>query len=536
VSNTLRRAAGGLAAAAALISAVTIVSRIVGFGRTFVLAQAVGTSCLSQAYLTATALPTVIFEVVAGGALASMVVPALASAFAGGRLDEARQTASALLTWVVLLLVPVGVGALLLARPLMSLLVGSSRGCDRTDVVQVAASIFAILAPGIVLYGVAVVCGGILQAQHRFLAPALAPLISSLVVVSAYLVFWGTYDGDLDDLGQLTRSALLVLAVGTLLGVVVLAITTAVPAARLRLRPQLRFPPGVGSRVRTLALAGLGGFVAQQLTMLLAVALANRYGEDGSLAVYTFTWAVYLLPYAVLAVPIATSAFPRLAGADRDEQYASTAATTTRIVVLVAMLGAALLVATAIPLARVFIGQVPGGTPPDRMAWALVAFAPGLVGFSIVAHVGRALYARGSGRAATVAIVVGWVTAMAADLALAAWLPPRWTVVGLGLGNAIGMTVAASLLLAALRRETGGGGVDHLARAAASAMAAAIVGASVGLGMARWFAPAGPAISFGQAVLVGLLTLAAFGAVALLLDRGDLRRLLARLRRSEAPS
>jgi putative peptidoglycan lipid II flippase len=537
VSNTLRRAAGGLAAAAALISAVTILSRIVGFGRTFVLAQAVGTSCLSQAYLTATALPTVIFEVVAGGALASMVVPVLAGAVAGGRLDEARQTASALLTWAVVLLVPVAVAALLLARPLMSLLVGGSRGCDRTDVVQVAASIFAILSPGIVLYGIAVVCGGILQAQHRFFAPALAPLVSSLVVVSAYLVFWGTYDGDLDDLSQLTRGALLILAVGTLLGVVVLATTTAVPAAGFRLRPQLRFPPGIAARVRILALAGLGGFVAQQLTMLLAVALANRYGENGSLAVYTFTWAVYLLPYAVLAVPIATSAFPRLAGsAEQDEQYASTAATTTRIVVLASMLGAALLVATAIPLSRVFIGQVPGGTPPERMAWALAAFAPGLVGFSIVAHVGRALYARGSGRAATVAIVVGWATAMAADLALTTSLPPRWTVVGLGLGNAIGMTVAAILLLVALRRETDGGGLVNLSRAAAGGAAAALVGASAGFGVARWFGPSGPVFSFGQAVVVGLVTLGVFGAVALLLDKGDLRRLLTRLRRSEARS
>jgi putative peptidoglycan lipid II flippase len=538
VSNTLRRAAGGMAAAAALISAVTILSRIVGFGRTFVLAQAVGTSCLSQAYLTATALPTVIFEVVAGGALASMVVPVLAAAIAGGRVDEARQTASALLTWVIVLLVPIGIAALLLAHPLMSLLVGGSGGCDRTDVVRVAATIFAVLAPGIVLYGIAVVCGGILQAQHRFLAPALAPLMSSLIVVSAYLLFWATYEGSLDDLSELTRSALLLLAVGTLLGVVVLAATTAIPAAGIRLRPTLHFPPGVAPRVRTLALAGLGGFVAQQLTMLLAVALANRYGEDGALAVYTFTWAVYLLPYAVLAIPIATSAFPRLAGAadQNTNAYAGTAAATTRIVVLVSLLGAALLVATALPLARVFIGQVPGSTPPERMAWALAAFAPGLVGFSIVAHVGRALYARGSGRAATVAIVVGWLTVMVTDVVLATSLPPRWTVVGLGIGNAVGMTVAAALLLAALQRETDGEGVEHLGRAAAGAAAAAVAGGAAGFGVARLLGPAGPATSFVQAVLVGLITVVVCGTLALLLDRGDLRRLLQTLRRREVPS
>ncbi len=539
MSNALRRATGGMVAAAALISAITILSRVVGFGRTFVLAQAVGTSCLSQAYLTATALPTVIFEVVAGGALASMVVPVLAGPFAAGRLDEARQTASALLTWVVLLLAPIAIAAALLSRFLMALLVGGAGGCDRSDVVRVAADIFFILAPGIVLYGVAVVCGGILQAQHRFLAPAVAPLASSCIVVSSYLVFWGTYSGSLDDLSELTRSAVLVLAVGTLLGIVVLATTTVVPAGRSRLRPTVHFPPGIAARVRVLAVAGLGGFVAQQLTMLLAVALANRYGEDGSLAVYTFTWSVYLLPYAVLAVPIATSAFPRLAGgsdSDGDGSYARTAATTTRVVVLVSLLGAALLVATAAPLARVFIGSVPGSTPPERMAWALAAFAPGLIGFSIVAHVGRALYARGSGRAATIAIVVGWLTVMVADVVLAVSLPPRWTVVGLGLGNAVGMSVAALLLIAALHRETGGSGVAHLARASGRAAVAAVAAGAAGFGVARLLGPADPGTSFAQAVLAGLTTLVVFGGLAALLDRDDLRRMLSTLRgRKAAP-
>ena len=63
-------------------------------------------------------------------------------------------------------------------------------------------------------------------------------------------------------------------------------------------------------------------------------------------------------------------------------------------------------------------------------------------------------------------------------------------------------------------------------RALAGGAAAALVGASAGFGVARWFGPAGSVLSFGQAVVVGLVTLGVFGAVALLLDRGDLRRLL----------
>ena len=370
-----------MVAAAALISAVTILSRIVGFGRTFVLAQAVGTSCLSQAYLTATALPTVIFEVVAGGALASMVVPVLAGAFAGGRLDEAHRTASALLTWVVTVLVP-DRHRCRPARPAVDVAAGGTVGRMRPQGCRARGGRHLRGArPGIVLYGIAG-----LWRDPASPASLSCPGARTAGVESrrgrAYLVFWAPTTAALDDLSELTRSALLILAVGTLLGVVVLAATTAIPGAGIRLRPTLRFPDGVAARVRMLALAGLGGFVAQQLTMLLAVALANRYGEDGALAVYTFTWTVYLLPYAVLAVPIATSAFPRLAGsaepkiericADRGNDDPDRG--------------------PGVPARRRAAGRHrgavgsglhrsgAGSTPPERMAWALAAFARGWSG------------------------------------------------------------------------------------------------------------------------------------------------------------
>src|SRR5690606_36041474 len=81
----------------------------------------------------------------------------------------------------------------------------------------------------------------------------------------------------------------------------------------VRLRPTLRFPEGVAVRARSLALAGLGALVAQQVSVLVALRLANAYGGDGAFPVLLYTQAVYLLPYAVLAFPLATATLPRLA-------------------------------------------------------------------------------------------------------------------------------------------------------------------------------------------------------------------------------
>ena len=118
--------------------------------------------------------------------------------------------------------------------------------------------------------------------------------------------------GSRNDLTAFPRRWEVVLAAGTTAGVVALALTTIVPVARLRLalRPTLRFPPEVARQARRLAIAGLAGLVAQQVSVLVVIVLANRDG--GALNVYQYAWAVYLLPYAVLAVPIATSAFTAL--------------------------------------------------------------------------------------------------------------------------------------------------------------------------------------------------------------------------------
>ena len=101
------RLARGVAGAALLIAAITALARAVGFGRYLVQAQTLGNGCLNSAYSTANFVPNVVFELVAGGALAGMVVPILA----GGAADPARRaetgrTASALLTWVTLILLP----------------------------------------------------------------------------------------------------------------------------------------------------------------------------------------------------------------------------------------------------------------------------------------------------------------------------------------------------------------------------------------------------------------------------------------------
>src|SRR4029077_12587921 len=191
---------------------------------------------------------------------------------------------------------------------------GGTPGCPRAEMVTLGARMLVVFAPQILLYGLAVVLYGILQAHRKFVAPALAPVLSSLVVIGAYFWFGVVGSGYQDMTRPVPAPAWIVLAVGTTAGVAALVATPLIPVARLRLRlrPRLRFPPGIGVRVRSLAAAGVATLIAQDASVAVVIVLANSRGGSGALVLYSFAWAVFFVPYAVLAVPIATSAFPAL--------------------------------------------------------------------------------------------------------------------------------------------------------------------------------------------------------------------------------
>jgi peptidoglycan biosynthesis protein MviN/MurJ (putative lipid II flippase) len=579
-----RRRRQGIGRAALLIGVITVFARLVGFGRQVVFAHTVGTTCLGTAYTTANMVPNIIYDIVLGGALSSVVVPVLAgpawSAVMGAD-GQARRIASALLTWTVVLLVPVSAVLALAAHPIVRALLSGAPGCPHAALTGVGARMLIVFAPQVPLYGLAVVLYGILQSHRRFGAPALAPLLSSLVVIGAYAAFGAVGGGYVNRLAELPPRAEYLLSGGTTLGVLALVLTAVIPAWRLGVtaRPTLRFPDGVGTRVRRLALAGVVTLVAQDASVAVVIVLANRYGAAGSLVIYGFAWAVFVVPYAVLAVPIATSAFPELsatsarfaatsadaelsaqlqprpqppvrpgpaegAGVTRPGDVAQaeaeraairrfdvTAAASTRAAIVASWLGAAVLVGAREPIARVFESRslVAAGV----LALALAAFAPGLIGYGLSANLSRVLYAHRRNRAPALAIAGGWALVILADLLIVPFVPAGRVVPALGLGTTFGLTVSGIALLVLVHRERGPLALHGVPRAFLAGLTGCVAGAAAGsvvAAVAEAGAGTGLLANLAISALVTIVASAVFGGVVLRLDGGDLRTALSRLR------
>jgi len=484
----------GVAGAAGLIAVLTIISRVLGFGRWMVQSATVGPTATGDAYAAANLLPNVLYEVVAGGALAGVVVPLLAAPIARRMRADIDGIASSLLTWTLVVLIPLGVAVALLARPLTALL-PLPAGADAAAVQDVTTYFLIVFSPQVPLYGIGIVLTGVLQAHRRFLAPALAPIASTLVVIASYLLFGQLANGLQDSPDQLSDAALAALAWGTTAGVAALSLPLLIPVRRcgVRLRPRLVFPPGVGRRFRTLAAAGIGGVLAQQVAVVVVLLQARTGGVEGTYNVFQYTQAVYLLPYAVLAVPLVTVFQPRVAELSGLSEgvgaaLARLAERSTRAVLAVGLAGAALLVAVA-PAAHAAFGQLArggdGGDPVPGMTQALTWMAPGVVGLGLLLHAGRMLFALDRSRASVIATATAWiVTAIAAVVAVGRLAPDGGngvgTLIGLGMAHSIGMTVGGLVVLVALQTVMPRGFLRSLRRTVVVGAITAVVGGVVG--------------------------------------------------------
>ena len=458
-ANQGAKTGASLGAKAGQVGTFTLASRLLGFLRWVVQAATVGSGAMAGAYSSANQIPNVFYEVVVGGALAGTVVPLLAGAIAHGQREKVRETASGLLGLTLAVLLPLAVLMALFAEPLAQLLVTSDTrmGADKAAIVywggshQLVVAFLRMFALQIPLYGLGVVLTGVLQAYNRFTWPALAPIFSSLVVMLTYGIY-----GALIDAGHYAQ-AVLTLGWGTTAGVAALSLPLLWPVHRLGLglRARLRLPAGTFTQLRSLAGAGIAALIAQQISVLTVVAVARRYGSAGTIAIYQYTQAIYVLPYAVLAVPLATVVYPqlaaRLAAKHVSRETKDLIANSTALVTLAACVGAGALMLGA-PVAQQVFGLI---TTVDYMGAALVAFAPGLVGYALIYQLTRVLYVLDAARSAALATCLGWLVVAGASWMFSANAKGAAVLVYLGAASSAGMSLAGVALALVLARRVG---------------------------------------------------------------------------------
>ncbi|MCV0020890.1 virulence factor MviN [Mobiluncus curtisii] len=477
--KTVTNPVAALAGAAGTVAVITLVSRVFGFGRWLAQATWVGADTVGNAYASANQIPNVIFEVVVGGALASITIPLLAQAIAGSLKDEVNRIASALLTWTLTMLVPLGLIVFVAAEPIAAVL-PVSVGSDVATQNALTAYFLRVFAFQIPLYGVAVVLGGILQAHHRFAWPALMPAFSSVVTIGAYAAYGAGSGSDPTEYTAITA-----LAWGTTAGVLVLSVPLFIPVWNVGVRLKLvwKMPREQFRHALTLGAYGIGALLAAQGYMLATLFLTRWGGVEGTINVFQYSQAIYLLPYALFTFPVATVVFPLLTRSFAAGQTAKAGELTTSSTALIAglsLLGVSGLIVVAPGMAAIFAWN----RPIPGLEMAVVAMAPALVGYALLYHLSRVFIALNHAQHSFFAALLGWgIAAISGWLLIIVLAPSRGngvaTLLALGAGNVLGMSAAGVYLLIMWGRLQVGSPAQVL-RALLIALPGAVLGGAFG--------------------------------------------------------
>jgi putative peptidoglycan lipid II flippase len=276
-----------------------------------------------------------------------------------------------------------------------------------------------------------------------------------------------------------------------------------------------------------LALVGVIELIAVDVAGLVGIALANGRGDTGAVVLLNYTSQVLSTISTILALSIVTSVFPVLSareGPDFDRACAGS----TRAILLMSWLGTAMLAAISLPAAHVLAKQ-PGQV--SELAWGFALCAPGIAGAAVIANLSRVMFVIGRLKLAAAALAGSWLITIVADVVLVELVPARWVVAMLSLGTTIGQTVVAIPMLFLTRRICGPAAVQGSRHATLAGLAACAAGTAAGVGVSLAVPIHHKLAAVVVAVPAAGCAVIAFGIVAYLLDDGDLRAVLARVRR-----
>ncbi len=538
------RAHRGIAKAAGILSALTLVSRVAGLARDIAVGAVFGASTAADAFFVAFRIPNLFRRVVAEGAASSAFVPVFSAEQAregpAAAAEAARVVGWAASFW---LLAIVAVGMFYSDAVVTLFAPGFTTDPDKQ---ALTVELTRLTFPYLLLVGLAAWAMGTLHTFGRFAAPALGPVMLNLAIIAAVL-------GVAPHLKQPVHALVIGVLVGGFLQFVV-----QVPSLRaVGLRatgPSSVFSHPSIRRVGSLLLPTVLGGAVYQINILVATMFASLL-PDRSVSYLWYADRIFEFPLGIVAVAIGTAALPTLSGqaaAGRYEEMSASVSYSLRLVwavCLPAMLGLWVL-APEIVQALFERGEF-NANDTAMTAWALRAYSFGLLSVAAVRVLVSVFYALEQPRVPVRIAVVALVVNVVSDLALMGptnAAAPWWGAsliasageflriadlrhAGLALGTGIAATVNATLLFVLAFRRLPTLAQDQLGRSfAVHALASLVMGGAVvawgamcrellGMTAAWWHVGSGiavggivyftTALAMGSDEIVGIRTLVA---------------------------
>jgi len=511
-----------IARAAGIVMIAYILSTMVGIVRGMVVSHAFGTSVSLDSFNAANRVTELLFNLTAGGALGSAFIPMFTGYLTRKDQKGAWRLASGVVNSVLIVLILASTlmwifAPFLVERGLFALV-------PESNAAQVAetARLLRIMLPTVIIFGISGLVMGMLNAHQVFLWPALAPAAYSFgIILGVWLLpaSWG-----------IER-----LAIGTVIGaaghlLLQLPALLHLPARNYELAAGFRDDPV--RKVLRLMLPRIFGAGIVQLNFVANTIISLSLGA-GSASALTWAFTLMLMPQAAIAQSAGTASLPTLSAQvelGKFEDFRQTLSSIVRVMLLLALPATIGLVFLRVPLVRVLYERGSfDATSTQMVAWALLWYALGLTGHSLVEVLSRAFYAMHDTKTP---VLVG-VAAMTGNILLSfffsrlfsqiGWLP----LGGLALANTTATAVECLVLFAIMRRRLQGVGGKQILRTGALALAGST---AMGLVLFGWMALFGGINKFLVLAVGVMLGVLVYGVMLKLLKVPELDAILLKIK------
>jgi len=436
-----------IARAAGTVMIAILLGQVAGLVRGILVARAFGASPELDAFVAANRVSETLFLLVAGGALGSAFIPMFAGLLAKDDKIAAWRLASSIANAVTLTLSLLALLLAFLAPQVVHYTLGLS---NDPKIFALTISLLRIQLVSAVLFGLGGLIVGILNAHQIFLIPALTPamyqvgIIFGAVVLSPTMGIHGLAWG---------------VVIGALLYLLVLLPTLFKQKGSYTFTLDFHNPNT--RQVFLLMGPRLLGVAVVQLNFWVNLNLASQMTE-GSIVGLSYGFSLMLMAQAVIAQSVAIAVMPTFSAQHalgQNDALRSSLASTLRGVILLALPASVGLILLREPLISLLYQRGKfDGQDTQIVAWALLWYAAGMVGHSIMEILTRAFYAQHDTKTPVIIGVVAmglnviFSILFAKIFASIGWMPHG----GLALANSLATALEAAALFIVMRKRLNG--------------------------------------------------------------------------------
>jgi putative peptidoglycan lipid II flippase len=306
----------GLLSRSRTMAVASLISRLTGFIRNIAIVAALGGGSVADAYNSANSFPNMVYELLLGGVLSSVLIPLIV--YAQHHDDDHGDRYTQRLLSIATAALGITTLLTVLAAPLIAVLVVSP-GPQRS-----LTSIFAtLLLPEIFFYGLGALITAVLNTRGVYGPGAWAPVVNNLITIGTVVIFLALPGPNVLTPTSMTTAQILVIGIGTTLGIVGQALVLLPFLRRSGFQWQWRFR-GRASEAGRLREAGkltgwiLGYVLASQIGILVILKIGN---DHGGVTIFTNADLLFQMPYGILVVSLLTALMPRMSRAATRGDY-----------------------------------------------------------------------------------------------------------------------------------------------------------------------------------------------------------------------